>query len=63
MAMWIWIVSGILVLLAGIEEIIYFVLNKQLGLEREPTLKKMKIPVHKVKALFKKQKEQSSQSA
>jgi hypothetical protein len=64
MAIWIWIAVGALVLLAVIEEVTYFVLNKQLGLERESKLKKLKLPMHKVKTFFKREKEkQNSQSA
>ncbi|EDL64399.1 hypothetical protein [Bacillus sp. SG-1] len=63
MTMWIWIFVSALILLAVIEEVIYYVLNKQLGLERESQLKKFNIRFHKLKNMFKKQKEQSSQSA
>jgi hypothetical protein len=64
MVMWLWIAAGALVLLAVVEEVIYFVLNKQLGLERESKLKKLKFLMHKVKTFFKRDKEQhNSQSA
>jgi hypothetical protein len=64
MVMWLWIAAGVLVLLAVVEEVIYFVLNKQLGLERELKLKKLKFSMHKVKTFFKRDKEQqNSQSA
>ncbi|RIW33284.1 hypothetical protein D3H55_11530 [Bacillus salacetis] len=64
MAMWIWIAAGVLVLLAVVEEVIYFVLNKQLGLERESKWKKFKLLMHKGTAFFKREKkQQDSQSA
>ncbi|WP_421383818.1 hypothetical protein ACOJQI_04330 [Bacillus salacetis] len=63
MAMWIWIAVGALVLLAVIEEVIYYVLNKQLGLERDSKLKKLKPAFDKARTLFKREKEQQSRQS
>ncbi|MGM0846151.1 MAG: hypothetical protein ACQEUT_14330 [Bacillota bacterium] len=63
MMMWIWIAIGALVLLAVLEEVIYFVLNKQLGLERESKLKKLARLWQRGTAVFKRKKEHNSQSA
>ncbi|MGF2614947.1 hypothetical protein FZC84_08845 [Rossellomorea vietnamensis] len=63
MLMWIWIAIGVLVLLAVLEEVIYYVLNKQLGLERESKIKKLSHLWQKGIAVFKRKKEHSSQSA
>jgi hypothetical protein len=63
MSMWIWIAVGVLVLLAVLEEVIYYVLNKQLGLERESKIKKLARFWHRGTAVFKRKKEHNSQSA
>jgi membrane protein DedA with SNARE-associated domain len=64
MAMWIWIAVAAVVLLAVVEEVIYFVLNKQLGLERESKWKKCKRLFQKGASFFKREKKrQDSQSA
>ncbi|WP_456272179.1 hypothetical protein [Bacillus sp. AK031] len=63
--MWtmIWIAVGALLLLGILEEVTYFVLNKQLGLSRNWSFKKLKLPIDKVTSLFKRRKEQESHSA
>jgi hypothetical protein len=60
---WIWIAIGALVLLGVLEEVTYYVLNKQLGMSREWSMKKLKLPFTKAAAFFKRKKEQNSHSA